>query len=210
MHSSYNDITGRPALMALKVVTSIHHLKMKFSTDFGVGEVCRDQKIFRQCYVHTLFSSEDKNKEDTTKLSARKESMNIEIQSFKEGLTKIVVESVEKTQEIELVVGDKEKKVSDRHRTRQHTPHSLNFFTPRLCRRVHLVSRRYVKHQRISCRANLEHKPVRQKKRTFAPERQVLINEEVDKLLKSDFIFEIHYLEWLANIVMVKKTKGKW
>ena len=34
--------------------------------------------------------------------------------------------------------------------------------------------------------------------------------EEVDKLLTVGFIREVYYLEWLANVVMVKKSNEKW
>ena len=34
--------------------------------------------------------------------------------------------------------------------------------------------------------------------------------EEVEKLLATDFIREVFYLEWLTNVVMVKKSNGKW
>ena len=34
--------------------------------------------------------------------------------------------------------------------------------------------------------------------------------EEVEKLLTAGFIREVYYPEWLANIVMVKKSNGKW
>ena len=34
--------------------------------------------------------------------------------------------------------------------------------------------------------------------------------DEVDKLLVAYFIKEVYYLEWLANVVMVKKTNKKW
>lgn len=34
--------------------------------------------------------------------------------------------------------------------------------------------------------------------------------DEVDKLLAVGFIGEVYYLEWLANVIMVKKTNGKW
>ena len=34
--------------------------------------------------------------------------------------------------------------------------------------------------------------------------------EEVDKLWAAGFIREVYYLEWLANVVMVKKSNGKW
>ena len=29
-------------------------------------------------------------------------------------------------------------------------------------------------------------------------------------LLTTNFIREVYYLEWLANVVMVKKLNGKW
>ena len=53
-------------------------------------------------------------------------------------------------------------------------------------------------------------KPIKQKRRIFAPERQKAVNEEVVKLLQEDAIREVEYPEWLANIVLVKKAKGKW
>ena len=34
--------------------------------------------------------------------------------------------------------------------------------------------------------------------------------EEVEKLLTTGFIREVYYPEWLANVVMVKKSNGKW
>ena len=53
-------------------------------------------------------------------------------------------------------------------------------------------------------------KPIKQKMRRFAPERQKAINEEVDKLLQAGAIREVEYPEWLANVVLVKKANGKW
>ena len=44
----------------------------------------------------------------------------------------------------------------------------------------------------------------------FAQERDRVIAEEVHKLQKADFIKEVYYPEWLANVVMVKKVNGKW
>ena len=34
--------------------------------------------------------------------------------------------------------------------------------------------------------------------------------EEVQKLLEADFIREVYYPNYLANVVMVKKANGKW
>ena len=53
-------------------------------------------------------------------------------------------------------------------------------------------------------------KPVKQKRRSFAPERQKAINEEVGKLLQAGTIREVEYPEWLANVVLFKKANGKW
>ena len=53
-------------------------------------------------------------------------------------------------------------------------------------------------------------KPNKQKRRSFSPERQKAINEEVGKLLQAGAIREVEYPEWLANVVLVKKANGKW
>ena len=53
-------------------------------------------------------------------------------------------------------------------------------------------------------------KPVKQKRRSFAPERQKAINEEVGKLLQAGVIREVEYPEWLANVVLIKKANDKW
>ena len=52
--------------------------------------------------------------------------------------------------------------------------------------------------------------PIRQKKWVFAQEQDEAIAEEVRKLLEADFIQEVYYHDWLANVVMVKKANGKW
>ena len=57
---------------------------------------------------------------------------------------------------------------------------------------------------------NPSFKSIKQKRRSFAPERQKAINEEVDKILQAYAIREVEYPEWLANVVLVKKVNGKW
>ena len=57
---------------------------------------------------------------------------------------------------------------------------------------------------------NPSFKPVKQKRRSFAPERKKTINEEVGKLLQAGAIREVEYPEWLANVILVKKANGKW
>ena len=52
--------------------------------------------------------------------------------------------------------------------------------------------------------------PIQQKRRVFTQERDKAIVEEVHKLLEADFIREMYYLEWLVNLVIVKKVNDKW
>ena len=51
---------------------------------------------------------------------------------------------------------------------------------------------------------------IQQKKRVLAQERDKAIAEEVRKLLEANFIREVYYSEWLANVDMVKKANDKW
>ena len=53
-------------------------------------------------------------------------------------------------------------------------------------------------------------KPVQQKKKVFAPERDNAIKEAIQKLTLAKFIREVYYPDWLANVVMVKKANSKW
>ena len=48
------------------------------------------------------------------------------------------------------------------------------------------------------------------RKKIFAPEQDNAIKEEVQKLTIVEFIREVYYSNWLANVVMFKKANGKW
>ncbi|KAI3746327.1 hypothetical protein L6452_08755 [Arctium lappa] len=53
-------------------------------------------------------------------------------------------------------------------------------------------------------------KLIKQKRRKFAPERNKVINDEVDNLLKTRKIREVKYPDWLANVVVIQKKNDKW
>ena len=52
--------------------------------------------------------------------------------------------------------------------------------------------------------------PIQQKKQVFTPKQDQAIMKEVQKLQETDFIREVYYINWLANVVMVKKVSRKW
>ena len=53
-------------------------------------------------------------------------------------------------------------------------------------------------------------KPVQQRRRVFALERDQAVRDEVARLLSAGFIREVYYPDWLVNVVLVKKANGKW
>ena len=57
---------------------------------------------------------------------------------------------------------------------------------------------------------NPERKPVQQRRKAFAPERDQAIRDEVARLLTAGVIREVYYPDWLANVVLVKKANEKW
>ena len=69
------------------------------------------------------------------------------------------------------------------------------------------IDKRVIEH---SLNVNPTKKPFQHKKRVFAPEWNKAIMEEVEKLLTAGFIREVYYPKWIANVVMVKKSNGKW
>ncbi|GJR60722.1 reverse transcriptase domain-containing protein [Tanacetum coccineum] len=52
--------------------------------------------------------------------------------------------------------------------------------------------------------------PVRQKKRSQAPERNKALQKEVEKLVDADITKEVHYHSWLSNPLMVKNHDDNW
>ena len=57
---------------------------------------------------------------------------------------------------------------------------------------------------------NLTCHPVMLKKRKFFSDRAQAIQEKVTKLCEAEFIREVEYPKWLANVVLIKKHNKKW
>lgn len=52
-------------------------------------------------------------------------------------------------------------------------------------------------------------RPFKQPTRRMAPEVMLKVKEEVERLVKADFIWPIRYTKWLSNIVLVVKKNRK-
>ncbi|XP_072059698.1 uncharacterized protein [Arachis hypogaea] len=53
-------------------------------------------------------------------------------------------------------------------------------------------------------------RPISQKKRNLGTEKRLASMAEAKKLIDANFIREIRFTTWLANVVMVRKNNGKW
>ncbi|KAL0427115.1 UNVERIFIED_CONTAM: hypothetical protein Slati_2886300 [Sesamum latifolium] len=62
--SAYNVIQGRPTLNTFQAVISTYHMKIKFPTPGGVGEVQGDPLQSRRCYVDTVRKGQKRNGDD--------------------------------------------------------------------------------------------------------------------------------------------------
>ena len=193
--SSYNAIIGRPTLNSWKVITSTYHLSVKFPTEYGVGEVQGDQSAARECYLAMLAMDE------------QTQTMNIEER-------RIVVEPTVALEDIPLDEDDLGKSTRIGADLEGKIKKGLIRF---LREHIDMFAWSHedmpgIDPSVITHRLNVypSFKPVRQKNRVFALERDNAIKEEVQKLTLAKFIREVYYLDWLANVVMGKKANGKW
>ncbi|XP_074323543.1 uncharacterized protein LOC141660456 [Apium graveolens] len=67
--SSYNMILGRPTITKLRAIPSTIHLKLKFPTPGGIGELRGDRGTSGKCYGHALVMAET-NPENRNKAMA--------------------------------------------------------------------------------------------------------------------------------------------
>ena len=193
--STYNAILGWPTLNSWKAVTSTYYLMNKFPTDYGVKELRKNQVAARKCYIAMM-------------------EMDDHLQAINIKEHRMATEPVEKLEEI--LFDDPQ----PNRTTRIATLASLM---------VHLALATFLKDNRdvftwshedmpgidplvMVHRPNVSPSfpPIRQKKRVFTPERDQAIAKKVHKLQKANFIREVYYPDWLANVVMVKKPSGKW
>ncbi|CAL2238162.1 unnamed protein product [Prunus armeniaca] len=188
--TAYNVILGRPAMAQMKVFISTHMLLLKFPTPYGTGTVRGDQLGPRSYYASAVKS---------TNRQHRGEAL-----------------AAEPVEDLELVTLDED--IQDRQvrigtSLSQELRSDLVAFL-RLNSEVFAWSYNDMPDilpEIISHRLSINPavRPVRQKRRAYDPEQYEAIRAKVDKLTSIEFIKEVDYPTWLANVVMVRKgTKG--
>ncbi|XP_074347371.1 uncharacterized protein LOC141686220 [Apium graveolens] len=200
--SSFNAIIGRTTIGPVKAITSIAHLKMKFPTEFGVGEVCRDQRASRQCY---LGNSIPKNRH--SQISEIHQVVEVDPREIIEVPKPSNCEPNEELEEVDLYDVSVDKKVQlgamlppdIKEQLIQTLRNFADIFAwdpkdmPGIPEEIALH------------RLNIspEARPVKQKTMVFSSEKQEAIDVEINKLLKAGFIKEVQFPQWIANAVMM-------
>ena len=196
---AYNMLLGRPSLNAIKSIPSAYHMMIKFPTTSGVGMVRGDQRVARECYsasveqkaVDNIYLDElDIHDEVNTRPEPSEELEHVSLDDTPEHLAYIISKLAE---DLRSLLTYFLKQNNDVFAWKQE---DMGGIDPAI----------------ITHRLNVSpsFKPVNQKRRSFAPERQKAINEEVGKLLRAGAIREVEYPEWSANVILVKKVNGKW
>ena len=168
--SSCNVIIERPTLNKWKAATSTYCLKIKFLTDNGVVEVKGDQVLARECYQAVLAA-----KENHTWVMEEKDEDKVEVLETKE----LANRQATKTKRIGMTLS-----LGMRVKLIQFLKENLDVFAwshedmPGIPPEI-------IQHK---LNVNLDRKPIQQRRRVFASERDQAVADEVTKLLAAAFI----------------------
>ncbi|XP_074347254.1 uncharacterized protein LOC141686095 [Apium graveolens] len=207
--SSLNAILGRTTITSLKAITSISHLKMKFPTEFGVGEMIGDQATARQCYL-TIVSPKKKGEDDL----GVNQVLEIDPRDSIESTSQNSCFPAEETEEIEVVIDNPTKTTKVGKGLPEHLKQKIinlvREFTdifawdPKDMPGIPEVVARHSLH------INKNIAPVRQKLRIFSDEKRAAIDQEIGRLLEAKFIEPVQFPTWISNVILVKKHNRKW
>ncbi|XP_034681044.1 uncharacterized protein LOC117910982 [Vitis riparia] len=184
--SPFNVILGRTWLHYMKAIPSTYHQMVSFLTKDGQIDLYGSQLAARQCYQiaqEQSLSPTDKDPPVADPLQT--------IQILEEGTHLTYISSLltpEKTRNIQNALRQSHDVFAWAHSDMKGIHPSI-----------------------VSHRLNVlpTTRPVRQKVRRFHPDRQKIIQDEIEKLLGAGFIKEVEYPDWLANVVVVPKKEDQ-
>ncbi|KAL0440518.1 UNVERIFIED_CONTAM: Pro-Pol polyprotein [Sesamum latifolium] len=185
--SAYNVILGRSTLNTFQAVISTYHMKIKREEG---GDDTQD-KAPPNKKGKALEEKISEATETPAKVQPAKELLNIQI----------IPGDLDKTTRIGSHLGKEAKKgitlcLQRNANIFAWTPQDLEGIDPQV----------------ITHHLNIgpNYKPIKQKKRHFGPEKDKIIQAEVNKLMAAGHIEETQFPECLSNVVLVPKPGGKW
>ncbi|GAU40689.1 hypothetical protein TSUD_88350 [Trifolium subterraneum] len=201
--SLYNCITGRPTLAKLFAVSSTIHLKLKYYTKDGqVATINGDIEAARRCVEaaskNLNFVVTPKKKKEETKLPgvnsiSTEDGVELNAQTSKK----------ERKQEKKAIKDDL--LIKENYRLIPDGEFELVPLGEDPTKGVK-IGADLPDLLTIDPRASV----VVQRRRKQSPENAEAARKAVKDLLEANFIAEAQYTTWLSNVVLVKKSNGKW
>ncbi|XP_075521096.1 uncharacterized protein LOC142554295 [Primulina tabacum] len=202
--SAYNGILGRPALKDFRAVASTYHQKLKFPVGREVGVLCGDQKVARRCY-EGIVKEEGKR-------------ARVEVNMIRKGgsglpvVRREVHEVMDEKPEIVTLGPDK--------KTLRIAPDLDPEVREKLitCLQANLNRFAWSAQELTGTSPDVaEHRlnilpnslPVKQKKRHFGPEKDIVIKKEVGELLSAGHIREFGKMEDVCGFRDLNKACPK-
>ncbi|KAL2228687.1 UNVERIFIED_CONTAM: hypothetical protein Sindi_1848400 [Sesamum indicum] len=181
---AYNVVLGKPGLNLFRAVISTYHMKVKFPTENGIGEVACDKKEARKCYNLSLKGEPGQKKR---KVKEDVEPRPYEAEHLKPSdeykVVQLAPDESDKTTRIGASMKEKEMAMISFLRENMDvfawSPSDFTGINPEVI--VHRLN------------VDPTMRPVQQKKRSFGSDKNEIIRKEVDKLLKAGYVSEIQY-----------------
>ncbi|XP_073057065.1 uncharacterized protein [Primulina eburnea] len=187
--SAYNGILGRPALKDFRAVASTYHQKLNFPVGKGVGVLCGDQKVARRCYEGMV--KEERKRE------------HVEVNMIRRGMSglPVVMREVQEVMDEEpevIALGPENKMLRIARNLDPRVREELI-----TCLRVNLSMFAWSAQELTGTTPGVaEHwlnilpnvHLIKQKKRHFRPEKDMVIRKEIGELLEAEHIQEVQFL----------------
>ncbi|KAL0304719.1 UNVERIFIED_CONTAM: Polyprotein P3 [Sesamum angustifolium] len=192
-------------------------MKIKFLAPGGVGEVQGDPLQSRECYIEVVRKGQKRNADEVPKgVPSNKRGKNIKMEEELKGGRGMPpkVQPVEELLNIKPIRGDLEKitpmgsQIDDATRKEiiQCLQHNIDTFAW-ILQDLEGIDPIVITHH---LNIDLNMKPINKKKRHFRPEKDKIIQANVDKLMAAGHIEEIQFPEWLSTVILVPKLGGRW
>ncbi|GAU25009.1 hypothetical protein TSUD_154830 [Trifolium subterraneum] len=208
--SLYNYIIGRPTLAELFAVSSTIHLKLKYYTKDGqVATINGDIEAARRCFEaaskNLNYVVTPKKKKEETKLAGVNSISTEDAFELDARTSKKERKQEKKAMKDDLMIKENYRPIPDGE-------FELDPFgeDPTKGIKIGADLPDLVKRQLKAClRENVELFAF-QRRRKQSSEKAEAAQKAVKDLLEANFIAEAQYTTWLSNVVLVKKSNGKW
>ncbi|XP_074327904.1 uncharacterized protein LOC141665821 [Apium graveolens] len=192
--STYNAIMGRTGIHAFKAVPSTYHMVLRFPPRNGPEEARGDQKMAHGFYVTAL--RPDGTGGHVLPIEDMDVRENNELRGTPaEDLVPIPLDPLD-PEKVTHMGASLDKPLKGRMTTFLQENNDVFAWT------AADMPGSYPNLITYRLKVDPTRKAIKQKKRTYAPDRMEAIKQEVEKLLEAGFIEEVQFPEWLDNPLM--------